>query len=241
MGDDERGPARPERAKAILDHRLALAVETRRGFVQNQDARVREDGARDGNPLPLPAGELHSPLPDDGVVALGKRLHELVAVSDSAHFPDLLDGRRRPRVRDVLPNRSIEEKVVLENDPDLLPVVPETQGSEVAAVDANATALGPVEGQYEADERALARAARPDESRRGSGRRHERNLLQDRDSFPVLESHVLELHFPVDRSDRGLLAILFVFRRETANLPDAIEAGEGLAELRGNGGDLDER
>src|SRR3970040_864023 len=45
VGDDERRRTRPERAEPVLDHRLALAVEARRGLVENEDARVGEDGA----------------------------------------------------------------------------------------------------------------------------------------------------------------------------------------------------
>src|SRR5437879_11817151 len=49
VGDDERGASAAERAKAVADHRLALAVEARRRFVEHQDARIREHGARDRN------------------------------------------------------------------------------------------------------------------------------------------------------------------------------------------------
>src|SRR5262249_18367337 len=37
--DHERGPAAAQRAQSILDHALALAVEARRGFVEDQQSR----------------------------------------------------------------------------------------------------------------------------------------------------------------------------------------------------------
>src|SRR6185436_2121026 len=40
MRDDERRPAPSQGAQAVLDHLLALAVETGGGLVENEDARV---------------------------------------------------------------------------------------------------------------------------------------------------------------------------------------------------------
>ena len=58
----------PERVQAVLDERLALAVEAGRRFVEYQDARIRQNRPRDRDALPLPARELHAALADDGVV-----------------------------------------------------------------------------------------------------------------------------------------------------------------------------
>src|SRR6185503_10962729 len=56
--DDEGRAAAAKCAQAVLDFRLALAVEARRRFIEDEDRRVRENRARDGDALPLPAGEL---------------------------------------------------------------------------------------------------------------------------------------------------------------------------------------
>src|SRR5262249_12503463 len=47
MGDDERGPSLAQRPEAVLNHRLAFAVEARRRLVQDEDARVGENRTRD--------------------------------------------------------------------------------------------------------------------------------------------------------------------------------------------------
>src|SRR5688572_17451760 len=52
--DEGRAPA-AQRLEAVLDQRLALAVEARRRLVEDQDARVGEDGASDRQALPLAA------------------------------------------------------------------------------------------------------------------------------------------------------------------------------------------
>src|SRR5438552_3160357 len=114
MRDHERGPAGAKAPEAVLDHLLALAVEARRRFVEDQDPRVGEDRARDRHALPLPARQLDPALADDRVVALGKLVDELVAVRDAARGPDLVRRGAGPRVADVLRDRAVEQEVLLE-------------------------------------------------------------------------------------------------------------------------------
>ena len=82
-------------AQALLDERLGLGVEAGGGLVQDQDARVGQDRARDGHALPLPARQLHAALPHDRVVALREALRELVHARDPAGRQHLLLRRVR--------------------------------------------------------------------------------------------------------------------------------------------------
>ncbi len=94
--DDERGAAFHEVMQPFLDCRLRLRVQARRRFVQNQDARICQNGARDRDALPLSTGEFHAALADDGVVFLLELFRELIHARDAAGFQDLLlcGGRR---------------------------------------------------------------------------------------------------------------------------------------------------
>src|SRR5205085_5219737 len=56
--DDERRSPVAQGAEAIADQRLALAVEARRGFVEDENSGVGEDRSRDRDALALPAGQL---------------------------------------------------------------------------------------------------------------------------------------------------------------------------------------
>ena len=55
VGDDQRGPAAHERAQRAVDLELTLGVDRARRVVEHQDARVHEQGARDGDALALAA------------------------------------------------------------------------------------------------------------------------------------------------------------------------------------------
>ena len=58
------------RSSARLHQRLALGVERAGRLVEQQDRRVAQDGAGDGDALALAAGQRHAALAEQGVVAL---------------------------------------------------------------------------------------------------------------------------------------------------------------------------
>ena len=63
----------------------------------------------------------------------------------------------------------VEQKVVLHDDADVRSIVAQPDVRDVMSVDQHASALWVVERHHQADERALAAAARADERRRRSG------------------------------------------------------------------------
>ena len=69
VGDGEGGAAGGQARQGFLNQPLGVRVEGAGGLVQNQDARVFQDGAGDGDALLFAAGELVAALADDGVIA----------------------------------------------------------------------------------------------------------------------------------------------------------------------------
>src|SRR5436853_7757262 len=56
MRDDEDGPALANLREVALDNGFGLVVQGAGRLIKDQHAGIRDQGARDGNPLPLPAG-----------------------------------------------------------------------------------------------------------------------------------------------------------------------------------------
>ena len=75
-----------------LDPVLGGRIDGGGRIVQDQDARIGEEGARQGQPLALSAGERDAALADDGLVPLVEGLDELMRLRG-------LGGRRAPRSR----------------------------------------------------------------------------------------------------------------------------------------------
>ena len=78
VGDDHGGAAAHQRLERRLHLALGFGVERRGRLVEQQDRRVLQHGAGDGEPLALAARELDAVLADHGVVALGQRADEIV-------------------------------------------------------------------------------------------------------------------------------------------------------------------
>ena len=57
VGDDDAGPPGHDPLQGILDQRFGFAVEVAGGLIENQDARVFENDARQGNALFLTAAK----------------------------------------------------------------------------------------------------------------------------------------------------------------------------------------
>jgi len=114
MGDDDRRAALHQARERGLHGGFALGVEVRRRLVEDQHARVRDDRARERDPLLLPARELRAALADRGVVAIGEARDEVVRERVLRGGFDLGLRRHGHRaVRDVVADRSGEQDRLL--------------------------------------------------------------------------------------------------------------------------------
>src|SRR6266567_832513 len=108
VSDHEYGPALAYLLHVVLDDPLALIIERARGFVEDQDAGVGDESARDCDTLTLTTGQAAAALADDRVVALGELEDELMGPREGRRSDDLLHRDGRIGQRDVVPHRAIE-------------------------------------------------------------------------------------------------------------------------------------
>ena len=80
VGNRYGGTGTHEPVEGILHAALGFGVKRGRGFVQDQDGRVLEDGAGDADTLPLAAAELDAAVTYVGVVAVLFLHYELMGV-----------------------------------------------------------------------------------------------------------------------------------------------------------------
>jgi len=92
--DDNHGAVLHQVGQGLLNEQLGFGVEVRGSLVQDQNGRVLEQGAGDGDTLALPAAELESAVADDGIVALRHFADELVRQGASAARRISSGGRR---------------------------------------------------------------------------------------------------------------------------------------------------
>ena len=116
VGDHERRAALHHLAQRRLISCSVEASTERGGVVEDQDARVGEQRARDRDPLALAAGERQAALADERVVAVGQLVDEAVGLRAPRRLLDLLARRVGPRVGDVVVHGGGEEERVVGDD-----------------------------------------------------------------------------------------------------------------------------
>ena len=70
--DDDRRPSLPHLLNCPPQGIFAFGVEAGVRLIQNDEARMAEEGSCQAEPLPLPAGQPHAALADIGLVAHGE-------------------------------------------------------------------------------------------------------------------------------------------------------------------------
>src|SRR5262249_18773086 len=129
----------------------------------DQDWRVADDGAGDGDALALAAGERHAALADHRVVTFRRPLDEFVRVGQPGGADDLGVRGFGFAVGDVLPDRRAKENRLLQNKTDLLAQRIQTEVAHVLSINPDMPPKRIVEARYETDDGRFASAGRPDE------------------------------------------------------------------------------
>jgi len=159
-------------------------------------------------------------------------------VGDPRRFLDLFARRVRPRERNVLGDRSVEQEVVLQHHAELPAVVAEPERREIATVDEDPARPRSVERQDQADERALPAPEEPT-----SAVVEPAGAWKDtrfRTSLPGVYSKLtfskaMSPRTPVECRARAVLGVL---GHEAADLADAVEPRERFRDLGSDGRDV---
>ena len=195
MGEDQGGAALHQPIEGLLDDRLALGVDRRQRLVEDQDGRVAEEGAGDGDALALAAGQAHPALAHDGLIALGQARDELVGVGRPRRRLQLRRRRLGLAHAQVLLHGAVEEIRVLAHDGDGAAQLVDAQVAHVLAAHQHPSALGVVEAEEEPGNGRLAGAARPHDAHALAGpHREAQALVGGLASAGVGEHDALELH-----------------------------------------------
>src|SRR5687767_2415355 len=111
--DDEHGAALADVAHVALDRLLGFEVEGAGRLIEDQDARVGDQSARDRDALALAARERAAALADHGIVAFRQLQNEVVRAGELGGRDHVVERHAGIRERDVLAHRPIEQHVLL--------------------------------------------------------------------------------------------------------------------------------
>src|SRR5258708_23965858 len=91
VGNDEGGPSPQQAPQTLLDKGLTFGIEIRGCLIQNQNPRIRQYGAGNGNALPLPPRKFDTALSNQGIEAFLKTILKLLNM-------DRFQRRQEPRL-----------------------------------------------------------------------------------------------------------------------------------------------
>ena len=198
-----------------LDRRLGGRVDRGGGVVEDQDARVGEQGAGDRDPLALAAGEGQAALADPGLVAVRQVADEGVGLGAAGRLFDLLEARLGPRVGDVLGDAGGEQEAVVGDEGDLAAQAADVDLAHVGAVDEHRALARVVEAGDQRHQAGLARARGADQGDRAARLDLEVDPLQRVDRL-----------FAVRPRARARRPELVVGERDAAHLDPAAARGQ---------------
>ena len=179
MRDDQRGLARGHAAQLGLDGALVGRVQRRSGFIEDEDGRVLEQGARDGHALLFAARKLEATLAHHGLVAQRRACDEIVDVRGTRRLLDLLRAGTRAAIGDVVAHGVVEEHGVLRHDADCAAHAVLRDLAQVLPGDLDAPTAYIVKAIEQARQRGLARARRADHGHGLAGRDFETEVVQN--------------------------------------------------------------
>ena len=195
VSDGDGRAARCSFVKSVLDHAFRLCVKCAGSLIEEQDLRVGDDGAGNGDTLLLTyiltsalgqshsrkartSGQQEASFADHGFVAVGKQLNKRVRVRLDASLANhrvlALLRLRFPRrtdqtMSDITPDRRGEQDRLLRHQPNLATQPLDIEFANVDTIERNTAGLDIVEPLDELDDCRFAAAAGTYESRRFSG------------------------------------------------------------------------
>src|SRR5215467_8983314 len=113
MSNYKGGAADHEIGEGLLDQHFGFGVELGSRFIEDENGRVLQYGARNRNALTLTAAQAHAALADDRIVALWKFSNEIVRESSTSGSHDLFFRSVREAVTDVVPDCVVEQDILL--------------------------------------------------------------------------------------------------------------------------------
>ncbi len=236
VGDEERGSLAADAPHGPLDLILGGAVDGAGAVVQNKDAGVGEEGAGDGDALPLSAREGDAALADVGLVALVEAGDEVVGLCFLGGPLNLLLRRLGAAEGDVLRQRPREEEDVLLDGGDLRTQRLQVPIADVDAVHQHVPSVDVEDAVDQARQRRLAGARLPDDGDGLAGVRGEADLFQHPLAV-VAKVDVFEGDLALNGARHAAL-VLVQFRLRVDQVEDAFGAGDAqLHQVEGEDGD----
>ena len=160
--DDQRRATDGELAQRLVDELFAVSIHGRRGFVEDQDRRVTQQGASECDSLTLASRKSMAAITNVGLQPVGQLSREVGHAGVFRGLFDLGSRRSRATVGDVVGDSPIKEERLLCDDANLGTQVTQTGLAQINAIQANGSRLRVVKARQQVHQRGLTRPVATD-------------------------------------------------------------------------------
>ena len=244
MRDHKAGAPVHERLHRLHDVALRARIHARRRLIQNEDRRVTQNHACDGEQLTLALADGLGIVFDMRVVALRHRADEVVHMRHLGRANDFLASGIGAAIGDVLGDRPVEQPCILQHHAKVRAQVRASHRMGVHTVELDRAPADFVKTHKQIDERGLAGAGGTHDGDLLPGFHMERHIAHKRLFRIVSKAHTAKVHAPFhgggkprgDLGQRVGLDLLFV-----ENVEHALDAGKRVLQRVDGEGQLRER
>ena len=232
MSDDEDRAPLTDLRHVLLNDGLGLIVQRARRFIEDQDARIRDQRPGNRDPLALPTRERAAVLSHQRVIAFRQFQNEFVRAGQRGRLHHRLHPQPRIGQRDVVAHGQVEEKILLQHDADLPAQPRRIHLREVHSVHQNTAPLRHIEPLKQLRNRTLAGPGPPDKPNHSARRHGERHLPEHlRTVRAIAKGHVLEHDVSMDLGQRGPIRIVGRLRLRIQDIPQPLHRDAHLLQL----------
>ena len=170
MRNDERRAPADQDVQRLLHLPFRFAVEGRSRFVEQQDRRVLQHRARNGNSLTLAAGQSDAVLADHRIVALRQLANERVGGSRARRFLDFGRGCAKAAIGDIGAHSVVEQADFLSDQRDRAAQRGDRHRAHILPVDCDASRFDVEESRDQVEHGRFSRSQRADQRHGLAGR-----------------------------------------------------------------------
>ena len=211
--DDETGAVASQSFEGLLDEVLGFGIDGRSGLIEEQNGRILQKGACDGDALTLASAEKDAAFANFGIEAVWQRADEVFGTRVAQSEPQIGLGGIRASKMKVLTNGSGEKEAFLRHIRDGAAQRGFAERGDVRAIECDAAALRLVEAHEQLKQRAFAAAGRADDGHGLACFGAQRDLVQNFAFGRVAEADGLKGHFAANLGIWEFSAGLQIFGR----------------------------
>src|SRR5712691_2747760 len=227
MRDEKGGAATQQRCQAGLHEAFGLGVDAGGGFVEDEQARVGEQGPYETEQLALAVTEQAPTLTHIGIIAVGEAHAEIVCPNGLRRGYNGRIASGGVAIAQIVAHGATKEKRSIQDKTNLPSQVLLGEPAYNITVDQNGSASDIIETCHQVDQSCLPGAGMADDSQALAGWHVQGEILQDGRAGLVMKRDVAKLDLPAHARQRHGMGVFLYMNLRIQDLKNVLASRHG--------------